>query len=234
MAPDQFEKMTRNITVSLSAATHFAHADILDATEQFEEALKARLAAMEVIKSFSPSVTSYTEETSAQMKTFVTAYGMQLGLAYMAMKEYENAEKFINEVMEVRRKLDTKNYFRVSGEGILGTLYCATGRLTEAEPLLQSAMDKLSWSPDCVLFLTAFATLRSKQGRFQDSLELFESALKLTRKYFGTDHPFLLKVLNPYIEAVEAQGDRGANQALLELASQIRNKWNIRSPKEAA
>ena len=82
----------------------------------------------------------------------------------------------------------------------LGSRYYSAGRYTEAEPLLNRAVE--IWSADSAAqpqFATALHNLAAvyrAQGRFAEALPLYERALELRQAVAGPNDPTLLPLLN--------------------------------------
>lgn len=133
-----------------------------------------------------------------------------LGKAYEANGEAEEAEKSYREALEMRaRGLTANSPALAESEACLGSLYLQQKKTAEAEPLLRKAFEIYSKSqieslkPKAADIECSIALIKEDHGKWNDAEELLKNALARRKESLGEDDPLVLHTARMYDEAHE-------------------------------
>jgi len=111
----------------------------------------------------------------------------------------------------------------------LALLYGTQGKYSEAEPLIQRALElnEKAHGPDHLAvgkYLNNLASLYYFQKKYTQAEPLFQRALKIHEKIYGTDHPYVATCLNNLAVIYERQGKYSEAEPLHQRSLRIREK----------
>ena len=125
-----------------------------------------------------------------------------LGLAYIRLGRWKEAETLLIEVMEARKKtLGDEHPDTLTVMANLGLAYRKQGRWKNAEMLMTKVMDARKRvlgddHPDTLTVMTHLGWTYSEQGHWEEAETLMTKIMEATRKVLGEEHPDTLTVMS--------------------------------------
>lgn len=194
----------------------FTRATLFETKREFDKAEPLRRRALEL-----------AEVLYGKGDLRTTPQEVMLGSVLMDLGKTSDAEQHLRNSFELRcASLPATHSQVASVKHKLGKLYCRTGRLDEAEPLLTDALNTVSRNPDFADVPSHKATVAElyiKQQRFAEAEKLLVEALQRREQLSGRDHPELLEILEPYAELLHSTERLREAQEIRQRIDSIRN-----------
>jgi len=180
----------------------FEKGTLLETKRDFLEAESIRRKALDMCTGF------YEGENDVNAMPHMS----MLGKLLVRLNRYEEAEKLLNTVFEVRsKKMPAESILVASAKLGLGRLYCATDRLAEADTYLTEALrvtQKMAGEqhPDIPNYKDDLGKLKIKQGKYKEAEKLLLSAIEQKERQSNKDHPGLIDMLLNLCELYKQTG----------------------------
>lgn len=216
------EKLQTDVYRAQLAEALFGRAWILEELRRFREAEPLRQEAL-----------TLTESKCGSDAFEITPHLNRLGNLYINLGRFEEAEPLLLRCLKIRQTKKVDEELLSSAQATLSDLYCATGKLNEAEKYcsvayasavkLLSATNKTSFAD----FALSRATLWAAQGKHDDARELLEQSVADTETTYGRLNPRLLDALELLEDCLKKTNRQAESEKVSARVQEICTHWHI-------
>ena len=154
----------------------------------------------------------------------------QVGRIYNDLGKYSEAEKYLNQAIELCEKYHKDNAaFKYPILITKANYYFQTGRWDESEKLYKDVVNSTNPKDKAVSNIHARAlnnlgVLLKEQGRYGEALDLYNRSLEIYKREVGEKHPNYARILSNIAEIYYLQGKYSQSEAIFQRALEIKRR----------